>query len=916
VSVVAAILADDGAAVPETVERLRRQVYDPARIVVVGAGGEGRRVADREQVDWIVSVPSLLKGLEPSVTHLWLVRAGALPRPDALQALVVESERADAAVAGSKLVRPEDPERLVSVGIATDVFGVPYSGLDSDEIDHGQYDVVRDVAAMAGASMLIRRDLARGVGGPDPALAPQAAAVDLCQRARLRGARVVVVPSSEVLYPEKALRAEPWREEAGRIRAMLKAYSLLTLIWAVPAAFLIGVIEGLVAPFLGRWTLFSWLRAWLWNLWRLPSTIRSRLAARAGKAVGDAELFRFQLRGSAKLKSLVEEIGDKLRARLSGDDRLNVITLGRDLRQPAFVVGALTVGFVLLATRAMWGNGWPAVGYSLPLPESGTAALGAYAGGWNPAGFGSVAPLPPFIGLAGLVQVALFDSPALTSAVLTLAAFLSGVWGTSRLVRTWGIEAVPGMLAGTVLMAGPATRAIAAGTGVPTLLALGVLPWALRVPLTRWPAGWVSRLGRIAAAGWVTALLAVLDPPLIVVPAGLLLLWALLNPREGAAWRAVAVAVLGAGLAVPVLLPWLAAADIEHFLTSGSAYWEPGVVLPGAVTVALVAALISAPERLGVLAIWGGLAGAAGAFLARSADLGLGREVELLGLALVSLGSALVVAVTLEAVRRVDLVSGWRRVVGGVGGLGALAIVITVTLVILPGRAGLPQQSFGSALGFTVAGEGDPAMSRILLVGPADTLPGDSRRVRGADYRVVSAPMPAMWEAWLAEPLLGDQMFEEVLESLIDGETKRAGAALAPFGVRWIIVMGETPLESVFEAQFDLTRLEGASNTSYLVDAEDAVRAMTGSGQAWARDGTGYRGEPESGQRVLVGESASGRWEPGPWSQSSWANEVAADQGTARFRPYPGRRTQAAAALGIFTFLVLASGWTRRRRRS
>jgi hypothetical protein len=887
-------------------------VYGPARIVVVGAAGEGRRLADRVGVDWIVSLPVLLNALEPTVTHLWLLRAGALPRPDALQALVMESGRADAGVAGSKLLAPKDPERLVSVGIATDVFGVPYSGLDPDEIDHGQYDVVRDVAATAGASMLIRRDLARGVGGPDPTMAPRAAAVDLCQRARLRGARVIVVPSSEVLFPEDA--APVWKEEAGRIRGMLEVYSLLTLLWAVPLALLIGLLEAVVAPFLGRWTLFSWLRAWAWNLLHVAATVRRRIAARSGRAVGDAELFRYQLRGSATLKALSEEIGDKLRARLPADDRFSITTLGRDLRQPAFVVGALTVVFVVVSTRAMWG-GWPAVGFSLPLPDSGRAAVGAYAGGWNPAGFGSTAPLPPFIGLAGLAQTIMFGSAASTSAVLTLAAFLAGVWGMSRLARTWGIEAVPGMLAGAVLMAGPATRAIAADTGIPTLLALGVLPWALRVPLTRWPNGLTPRLGRIAAAGWVTALLAVLDPALLVVPAALLLVWALLNPREGAAWRAVGIAVLGAGLAVPVLLPWLGAVDLEGFFTTGDAYWVPGVVLPGAILVALAASLISAPHRLGVLAVWGGLAGAGGAVLARSADFGLGREVELAGLALLALGSALVVAVTLETLRRVDLVTGWRRLVSAIGALGAVAVVVTVSLVLLPGRAGLPRESFGSAMGFTVAGEGDAPQSRILVVGPADTLPGESRTVRGAAYRVVSAPMPALWEAWLPEPRLGDQMFEAVLEDLIDGETRRAGAALAPFGIRWIVVMGDSPFESVFEAQFDLTPLEGANQISFLVDVEEAVRAHVVDGAAWDRDGTGYRGEPEAGQRVFVGENASSRWGPGPWAQSGWGNEVAADDGEAAFRPLSARRTQAEAALGLFLFLLLLSGWGRRRRR-
>ena len=127
-------------------------------------------------------------------------------RPDALEALVYESERVDAAIAGSKLIAIEDTTKLLSVGVATDVFDTPYRGLDDGEIDAGQYDVVRDVAAVDVASMLIRRDIARGIGGLDPLLPPGAASIDVCQRARIVGGRVVVVPSSEVAVARR-LRA-------------------------------------------------------------------------------------------------------------------------------------------------------------------------------------------------------------------------------------------------------------------------------------------------------------------------------------------------------------------------------------------------------------------------------------------------------------------------------------------------------------------------------------------------------------------------------------------------------------------------------------------------------------------------------------------------------------------------------------
>ena len=70
----------------------------------------------------------------------------------------------------------------------------------------------------------------------------------------IAGGRVIVAPSSEVPH-SRACRQDVsgWRELAGRMRAMLKAYQLLTLFWLVPAGVLVGVGEGLVRLLLGEW---------------------------------------------------------------------------------------------------------------------------------------------------------------------------------------------------------------------------------------------------------------------------------------------------------------------------------------------------------------------------------------------------------------------------------------------------------------------------------------------------------------------------------------------------------------------------------------------------------------------------------------------------------------------------------------
>ena len=62
-------------------------------------------------------------------------------------------------------------------------------------------------------------------GGLDPELSLDAAGLDLSQRARLAGGRVIVVPSSEVFHPLDCPDHQPgWRQQAGRQRAMLIAY--------------------------------------------------------------------------------------------------------------------------------------------------------------------------------------------------------------------------------------------------------------------------------------------------------------------------------------------------------------------------------------------------------------------------------------------------------------------------------------------------------------------------------------------------------------------------------------------------------------------------------------------------------------------------------------------------------------------
>ncbi len=915
-SVVTAIVVDDPAALPDTLEAVRRQVYESARVVVVGGGDDARLLAEADDVTWTRELSAVIEGLPSSISHLWILHDAALPRPDALTALLAESERVGAGVAGSKVLDSADPSRMVSVGIATDIFEVPFTGLDPGEIDQGQYDVVRDVAAVAGTSMLLRRDLARGVGGPDPAMASVSAAVDLCQRVRLRGARVVVVPSSEVLYSLGRRRSKRWREDAGRIRSMIKVYGGLTLLWALPAVFLVGLVESIMAPFAGRWRLFDWIRAWLWNIFHLPSSVGLRIAARRGRAAGDDELFRFQRKGSVALSATAGIIADNVRSRLPGEERLSFEALGRDLRQPAFVMGLLAVVFSLLAVRSIWSEGLPAVGWSLPFPSTGWEGVLAYAGGWNPAGLGSSEALRPIIGVVGVVQTALFDNGRLAEYFLALAAYVFGIWGVVRLLRTWSVAAAPGVAAGMVYVAGPAAQAIAGNTHVGTLFALGVLPWALRIPLARIPKTWLARIGRVAAAATATGLCAALSPLLVIAPLALLLVWALINIRDGAAWRAVGISAVATVLAALMLLPWIGLADLKDFVRAGDAFWQTSVVVAVAIAVTAVATIVAAPARLALVGGWGAVLIAGGALLARSSNLGLGREVENAALAIVAIGAAAVIGSAIEAVTRVNEVVGWRRFIVGVGAVASVFVITSALLPLFGGRAGLPGDRFSDAFEFTMARPGEATASRILVVGPPEDLPGSSREIEGASYRVVSAPMPHLWEDQLPVALAGDDALRVDLTAIISGETQRAGQLLAPYGIRWIVVMGDVsttgdpdPLATawlnVLEGQLDLVPLGGGlTHPTFENEEPTALRAITSTEDPWLKTDVGYEGEPHQISRVTIAENANSRWIPGPWNQMEWRSEISSSAGVVEFDPIEGRRTQALLAGIGFVFLL------------
>src|SRR5262249_53334330 len=145
----------------------------------------------------------------------------------------------------------------LQVGLTVDKTGVASSLVERGELDQEQHDAVRDVFAVPGGCMLVRADLFAELGGFDPAMTVHGEDVDLCWRAQVAGARVIIDPSTRVRHLEALPRrhddTDRRRLQARhRLRTMLKCYSTWHLLRVLPQAFIAGVAEALYSLIAAR----------------------------------------------------------------------------------------------------------------------------------------------------------------------------------------------------------------------------------------------------------------------------------------------------------------------------------------------------------------------------------------------------------------------------------------------------------------------------------------------------------------------------------------------------------------------------------------------------------------------------------------------------------------------------------------
>ena len=742
--------------------------------------------------------------------------------PDAVRLLVEEAYRSNAGVTGPKIVDRANPEVLLDVGRAIDRFGGAHTGIEPGEIDQEQHDAVRDVFFVSDSVMLVRTDLFAALGGFDSEADPGSSDLDLCWRARIAGARVMVVPDARV-----ARTAVPVVERIGgdvherarrRVRTVFTCYSLATLAWIVPLGLLGSAFEALIFLFSRRRAEgVADARAWWWCCFHPGQIRRSRRRAQALRSVPDSVLHELQIGWSARLQSFlshhnaderVESMGDRLRS--TADQVFDA------LRHPGTVMFACYVVVLAFGTRLLWSRGMPEVGDLVGWTSSGRM-FDAYGSAWRHTGLGAARSASGALGAMATWTLVLFDHPGLARTLLVLLVLLLGPLGVSRLVRRLGAARGPAMTAAILYGISPVARNAVAGGRLGPLVLFGVAPY-LVLSLAR-AAGFAdveargSRVRALLALAVTTALATAFFPPtaiFVVLVALAMLVGSLCTGRDVVAGlRAVGVAIVGTVAGAVLLLPWITSvtavrddpgafgftqylahlpfADVLRMHTgpagSGPTSW-------GFYVVAAFGLLVATGPRFRWVARSWLLAAAGVAAVYVPAQVWPDARVPAPEGALVATALGLAVAAGLavgaftDDLRRARF--GWRQLAAVAAAAGLAFASIGYLADSVGGRWHAPKRGWDQAISFTA----DRLYSggfRVLWIGDPAVLPTDPFAVRaGIGYTLTLDGGGDAREIVRAPAGPGDEALREAVELAIDGRSNRLGRLIGPMGVRYV----------------------------------------------------------------------------------------------------------------------------------
>ncbi len=785
--------------------------------------------------------------------------------PDAVRMLVTESLRSNAGIIGPKLVDWENPHRLQHVGLTVDRFGDAVDVVEPGELDQQQYDTVTDVFAIPSACLLIHRKLFEAIGGFDPLMAHRGEDVDLCWRAQLAGARVMVAPDAVVRHRQRI--ADRVDSLAGigyrhRLRTMLVNSSRTALVIGLPIMMLLTLGEGIVALFalrLGH--LRNLVVGWTWNFTRLGEIRRRRQFTRGSITAAHRDVRALQALGSVRINAFVRNRVGR------GDSRLaaGIVSVMRTgTTRFVLLTWAVVALFVLFGSRGLIADGPAEVGDFATLGDSGADLVTNWWGSWHDRDLGSRGTLASGLGLAGFA--AMVFGVGVVRTLLVLGPVLVGLVGIWWLLADIGSRrAQMAALGGYVIV--PLAWISVASASNSGLVGFAVAPFLLRALLRVQAAAPFGRTKPLPLLGVavVVALGAMFAPAsallLAIVAAGLMV-GSIVAVAAAGLHRLVLGTVVGAVVAALLVLPqtldvvrglvdgkdvWavftdgrsaphsgLGVVEIVRFDIGRDTYSPLGWFLAPAVILSLIAGRswrFDLSVRLWAVALcsWGSLFAASQGWL----SFGFPDPALLLAPAAAAVAGlcGLGVATFEHDLRPARF--GLRQIVVPVALVGAVVAALPTVYLTHSGRWDLPKAGFADIVPFE-----DPAVAgsyRVVWIGHPDVLPANGRELAaGMAYVATMDQLPSIVDRDVPSDPGDVALLLDVIGEVITGETQSAGRLLGGLGIRYVVLVErlapapfspddhavKTPPAwiAALGQQLDLRRLAGINNAIHVYE--------------------------------------------------------------------------------------------------
>jgi GT2 family glycosyltransferase len=844
-SVLVVLIVKDGAVwLKRTLSSIGRQTHRRIRVVAVDnassdgseqilteALGEDRVIRLKRNEGFPAGVRAALSiPVARLADYVLLIHDDTVLAPDAVARLVAAARHGEGAgVVGPKVLDWERPQVLREIGMASDPFGYPYSPLEEDEIDQGQYDTPREVLFVSSSAMLISREAWVRVGLFDERLGTCHADLDFCWRVRLAGFRVVMDPGAVVLHRAAGQRGERpgWTgarerylaERAG-LMSLLKNYRLLSLAWVLPLY---------AAQGLGKVLLFLLSRrfgdagqvvaAWGWNVVHLPGTIQRRVRGHAVRKARDRDVARFMAPAGARLRRWTLQAATVLIGSRAGPLEPEEAVRPPLARRFMSFVAAHPVGLSLAAAVVVTVVAFrgvllasPLHGGSVPVfPSGATDLFREFGSGWRSSGFGGAGGASPALFVLGLTSAVTFGNPALLARVFVAAGpLLAGVSFYRAFVRT-NDERI-GRLAGAGCYAvSGLTMWIASEGRINALVFLIALPWIANRVFEAFN-GRIDRPGVwMVGTGMALALTGSFFPALWLSVAVVLASCFLIPGSARNLLRGSGLVVAAAGVAALLVFPFALSvigagggADVDAVgvadygsilrLSPGDSpgSWVPALFLPVAATLALAVSEHRRQSLRAAIATGGSLLLA---WLAAAGRLPAPLANPLAYLGVAALGSSLLVAHGVETERR-HLAFDIQHVAWG-----TLAALLAVGIVLQSAQAIRGAWAVGEDRippAWSVIASADPGVPfRVLWLGgpgghafvppggvPDGTLASGDASVR---FGVTGRAGRSALALGLPPTGAGYQHLERVVGAILHGGVRHGGALLAPMGIRYVV---------------------------------------------------------------------------------------------------------------------------------